>query len=245
MARDNKDQVQDHIGHASHRQEIEGPPGVPLGPEDGRAEVIEHIGGHPTEVDAQIEGGETDHILRRAHQLQHLPAQQRAHYQKDQTAAQGQGDGGVDAAADVLLPAGPQIPGHHHVGPHREADKEVDQQVDEGGGGADGRQGLLAGKAAHHDHIGGVEQELQDAGEHQGQREQQQLSGQGAVYHIDAVALFLFFHMRGPLPSKISGKDVQRPFVFSRASKLYHIPEKRTSPKSKNNPHKSVGFAMI
>lgn len=194
MEDDDEHQVQNHVDDTCGGEEVEGPLGVPLGPEDGGAEVIEHVAGHSAEVDPQVHGGQADDVLRGAHELQHLPAQQQAQAHQHHAADQGQGDGGVDAVPHILLPAGPQVPGHHHVGAHGEAHKEVDHQVDEGGIGAHRRQGLFSRPASHHDDIGGVEQELQDAGEHQRDGKHQELPGQGAVDHVDLVALALLFH---------------------------------------------------
>ena len=60
-------------------------------------------------------------------------------------------------------------------------------------GGSHRRQGFLSRAAPHHHHIGGVKQELQQAGEHQWQGKQQDFPCQGAVYHINLVSrLFLF-----------------------------------------------------
>ena len=174
---------------------------VTLGPEDGRAEVVEHVGGHAAEVDPQIHRGQPDHLRRGGGPHQQLAGQDRPRGHQDHAADEGEGHGGVYALSHVLLPSGPQIPGHHHVGTHGEADKEVDQEVDKGAVGAHGSQGLLARVASHHHHVRRVEEQLEQAGEHQGQGEEQQLPRQGTVDHVDAVARLLHrltgFRVRG------------------------------------------------
>ena len=135
---DDKDQVQHHIDHTGNAQEVQGAAGVPLGPENGAAEVIEHIGGHTAEVDPQVQGGQADDVVRGGHELQHLAAEEYTGDEQDHAAAGGQGDGGVYRPADVVPPPGPQVPGHHHIGAHGEAHKQGDEQVDERGGGANG-----------------------------------------------------------------------------------------------------------
>ena len=161
-----REQVQDHIDDAGHNEVVEGALGVPLGPENGRAEVVGQGGGHAQEVDAQIDGGQVDDVRRGGHPHQQLMGHNEAEDAQEHTAHQGQEDGGMDGPADDLGPLAPQISGHHHVGAHGQAHKQGDEQVDEGGGGAHGGQRRLAGELPHHDDVGGVEQKLQHAGGH-------------------------------------------------------------------------------
>ena len=70
-----KHQVQYHIDDAGHGKEIQGPAGVALGTEDGCAKVIEHIGGHTAEINAQVQGGQVNDVGRGGHPYQHLPAE--------------------------------------------------------------------------------------------------------------------------------------------------------------------------
>ena len=65
--------------------------------------------------------------------------------------------------ADVpFLPAS-VIPGHQNIHADGKSHKHIDQKVDQGAGGAYGRQGLAPGEPPDHDHIGGIKQKLQDS----------------------------------------------------------------------------------
>ena len=48
----------------------------------------------------------------------------------------------------------------------------------------DMRQGFLSGKLPHHHHVRGIVQQLEHAGEHQGQREADDLGQQRAAAHV-------------------------------------------------------------
>ena len=207
MERDDKDEVEGHVYDSGEGEVVQRPLGVALGPEDGRAEVVEQVGGHSQKVDAQVDGGQADNVGGRGHPLQKLADHRHPEDHHGDAADQGQGHGGVDAMADVVVPPRPQVPGHHHVGAHREAYKQVDGEVDQRGVGAHRRQGLLAGEPAHYHHVRRVEQELQQAGGHQRQGEQQDLVCQRPAAHVNAVFLIhdpsspfqktkLFYHKR-------------------------------------------------
>ena len=154
-------EVQQDVHHPGDGEVVQRPLGVPLGAEDGRAEVVEHIGRHPEEVDAQIHRGQVDHVLRGADELQELTGQGGPDEGQRQAAEKGQRDGRVDALSHVLLPSAAQVLGHHHVGPHGEAHEEVHQEIDQRAVGPHRRQSFLAHKAAHHYDVRRVEEQLQ------------------------------------------------------------------------------------
>ena len=190
VARDDKHQVEEHVDHSGKGEEVQGPLGVALRPEDSGAKVVYQIGGHPEEVDAQIDGGQVDNIGGGGHPLQQLPDHNGAEEHHGDSADQRQGHSGVDAAAHLVVPPGAQVPGHHHVGAYRQPHKQVNHQINQRRVGAHRRQGLLAGKPAHHHHVGGVEQQLQQAGGHQRQGEEQYFIRQRPIAHVDAVTFF-------------------------------------------------------
>ena len=197
---DDKQQIQRHIGHSGDSQVVQRTPGVPLGPKDGRAEVIEHVHRHPGKIDPQIDGGQIDHVRRGRGPDQQLPGQSHPQHRQKHAADERDGDGGVDAAAYILLPAAPHVTGHHHVGTHGEAHEQVDQQVDKGAGRPHGGQRRLSCTAAHHHHVGGVKQQLQQAGKHKRQGKQQDLPRQRTMYHIHPVSGPLRLLRRHPIP---------------------------------------------
>ncbi len=79
-------QVQHHIDHTGDQQIIQGPPGVPHGPENGTAKVIGHHEGHSHKIDPHIQHRVADHILRRAHPAQGRPGDKESHQHQDGTA---------------------------------------------------------------------------------------------------------------------------------------------------------------
>ena len=79
--------------------------------------------------------------------------------------------------------------GHHHVGADGQAHEKIYQQVHQRACGGHCRQGGVAGVAAHHNDVSGVKEELEDAGEHQGQGKGQNFWPQGAIAHVDLVTL--------------------------------------------------------
>ena len=55
----------------------------------------------------KIDGGQVDDVGGGAHPLQQLADHNNAEHGHADAADEGQGDGGVDAAADVVVPPGP------------------------------------------------------------------------------------------------------------------------------------------
>ena len=52
LKQNDKNKVEDHVDRAGEGEKVEGALGVPLGPEDGRAEVVHKVGGQAQKVDA-------------------------------------------------------------------------------------------------------------------------------------------------------------------------------------------------
>ena len=73
---------------------------------------------------------------------------------------------------------GPCGTGHAHGGEAQQTKDQngVKDDVGDGAGDAHGAHGQTAAKTPHHHQVGGVEQQLQDAGEHQRQSEKQDLT---------------------------------------------------------------------
>ena len=145
--------------------------------------------------------------------------------------------------ADVVVPPRPQVPGHHHIGAHREAYKQVDGEVDQRGVGAHRRQGLLAGEPAHHHHVRRVEQELQQAGGHQRQGEQQDLPCQRAVYHVHPVsAPFLCCHPISPPLLKRIWKRIKQviPYILPKNNPA----SGKKRPKNRHDPSRLFGITQ-
>ena len=77
---DDGEQIEGHIHRSCGGQKVQGPFGIAYGPEHRRAEVIGDVEGHPAEINAQIQGGQGQHVLRRAHQPQQRRGKHQAHH---------------------------------------------------------------------------------------------------------------------------------------------------------------------
>ena len=58
---------------------------------------------------------------------------------------------------------GTVIPGNRHARPDAQAHEHIHQQVNQGAGGRNSRQRLMAGIIAHHDHVRRVVQKLKNS----------------------------------------------------------------------------------
>ena len=85
---------------------------------------------------------------------------------------------------NVLVLAGAVVLGDDGAAADGNAHEQVDDQIDDGAVGTDGGQSMAAYIPPHHDDVGGIEQQLQNAGGHQRQREQKDLLRQAAGTHI-------------------------------------------------------------
>lgn len=163
---DNRHQVQYYIYHAGNDQVEQRTLGIALGTKNSCAEVIGHGGGHTQEVDAQIEGGQIDYVLRGGHPDQQLVGHDGTKHRQHCAADQSHEDGGMYCLAHHIVALAAQISGYYYVGAYRQAHKQGDQQVDEGGGGAHGGQRLFAREPTDHDDVCGVKQQLENTGCH-------------------------------------------------------------------------------
>ena len=82
----------------------------------------------------------------------------------------------VAARADALR--------HQHARAHRKADEQRYDQIENGAGGPHGDHAQAARKPPHDHKIRGVEQQLQNAREHHGDRVKDDLFGKRAFAHI-------------------------------------------------------------
>ncbi len=154
------------------------------GAKHSRAEVIEHLHGHADEDDADIQLGEVDHVFRRTHDFQQRARGRKADDRQHCAAHKGQEHGGMHRFGDVfrVLRAGEAR--DEHVYADGKADKQADDHVIERTDRTDGRQRFIARKPADHDGIRRVEEQLQNAGEHNWKRKKQHLGQKGAFRHI-------------------------------------------------------------
>ena len=185
---DDKDQIQHHVDDAGSGQTVQRALGVAYGPQQRTAEVVQHGHGHSDKIDLQVQSGKTDHILRAAHQLQQAARGAKAHHRQQHAADQAQRHGGMYRILHAFFVPGTKAPGCHHVGTQRKPDEQVDQQIDQRTVGANSGQRRAARKAPHHHNVGGVEQQLQNAGCRQRHRKQNDLLQHGPAGQVCGTA---------------------------------------------------------
>ena len=71
----------------------------------------------------------------------------------------------------------------------RDGNVLIQEALDDGTVAAHGRHGLPPGKVAHHGHVGGVEELLENTAHGQRQGEEQEPAQYGAFEHVDVVAV--------------------------------------------------------
>ena len=195
------EQIQDDVDHTSQGQKVQRALGVPLRPQQGAAEVIDHGGGHAQEIDAQIQCGQIQHIGGSLHPDENGSGSHHTHYRQDQTADEAQQHGGMNCLAELLLVVGSVVLCGQRIGTYCQTYKQVGQKTDERGVGAHRSQGIVPRPASHHHDIRRVEKKLQHAGTHQRDGEAQHPGENGAVAHVDLVLFPLpVGHDRNPLP---------------------------------------------
>jgi len=182
-------QCQKHVHNAGDREIEEGPFGVAEGAQHGRAEIVDEGGGHTEKIDAQVLRRQRQHVARRLHEPEQRRGEPQPQHQHHDAEDRTERDGAVDGAADVLVLAAAEVARDQDVRADGQADEGSDQQVDECGGGTHRRERAAARELADDDDIGGVEQQLQDAGQHDGQAELQQRPQNGALGHVKHVGL--------------------------------------------------------
>ena len=165
--RDEED-VQYHVDYAGDGQVEEGTLGVPGGPEYGGAEIVDHAEGDAAEVDAHIHGGQRQHIVRGAHDAQEGFGKTNTCNGEKQAAEQGGQQGGMDGIANHRVLPAAEAMGNTNTRAHGQPDEEIHHQVGQRAGGAYGGDTDAATEPAYHDQVGGVEQQLQKAGQDNG-----------------------------------------------------------------------------
>ena len=184
-----KEKVQNDIDDAGRHLKVQRPLRVSHCPQNGRREVINHQGRHAEEINPKVGDGIIDHVLRGAHQLQHRLRQGDADDQQQNAGQYGRENGRPYGVRQILLPVTRKKAGHADIDAHRQTHKEIDDQIDQGCGGPHRRHRLGSHKAPHHDDIRRIEQQLQNAGRHQRQTEEDNLRQNGAAGHVHFIAL--------------------------------------------------------
>ena len=178
-----EENVQYHVHHTGDRQIEQGAFGVPSGPENGGAEIVDHAEGDAPKVDLHIDGGQGQHIVRGAHHAKEGSGEGNADDGEEKTAGNGGGQGGVHRIVHHgILPAAKTM-GNTNARADGQADKEIHQQVGDGAGGADSGYADAAAEASHNHQIGGVEQQLKQTGKDNGNGKADDAGKQWAFQH--------------------------------------------------------------
>lgn len=139
-----EEQVQHQIGEAAGHQVYQGALGVAFGPEHTGTHVIDHGDDGTGQVYAKICHGIGEDFLRGVHPNQQLPGEQHTQNGYHYAGAQAQYHGGVNELFQTWIVLGTVIHGIQDAGTGGQAQEEADEQVDEGAGGTNCRQGQLA-----------------------------------------------------------------------------------------------------
>lgn len=118
----------------------------------------------PRKIDAQIHGGQGQHLRRGGHEPQHGLGEGQTHQGEEDPAHDahdGRGLYGLGHARRILRP---EIAGDEHADAGSQPHEQVDHEGDQGAVGAHRRKSRLPGEAAHHDQVRRIEGQLQDAG---------------------------------------------------------------------------------
>ena len=178
-------QIQQDVHQTGDHQIIQRTLRVPHRPQDGRAEVIQHIGRHPQEKNPDIQRRPVDHIRRGIHQLKQRPGQQKAQGADAYAHEQRQRNRRMFRPAHGRHIPGAVMPRHRDARPDAEPHEHIYQQVDQGTRGGNRRQRLMARVVPHHDHIRRVIEQLENAGQNQRAGKRQNFRQQRPAEHID------------------------------------------------------------
>ena len=177
-------QVQDHIGHGRDDQEVQGPLAVAQGVHDTGKGVVHHTRAHTGEVAPEVADGIGQHLGIRVHPQQQRRGEQYADDGEDQAADEAQQHGGVDGSGHLVIVPCAEIAGDGHAHAAGGAGEEADKQEDQGAGGADGGQRVVAQEVADDQRVGGVVQLLKQLAQENGNGESGDEPPGHAVGHV-------------------------------------------------------------
>ena len=197
---DHEEQVQHHVDDARQRQVDQRAARVADGAQHRGAKVVQHVDRHADEVDLHIERRQRKRFLRRIHPDQECLRHEEAEYRQHDAADQAGEDRRVHRVRHALVVVRAERPRDDDVCANRQPQKEVDDHVDQRARRADRRLcgDAVLGKLADHDDVRRVEQQLQNAREHQRQRKQENLGQERAARHVHLAMGSVKVHRRRP-----------------------------------------------
>ena len=169
--------------------------GVPRCPEDGGAVVIHQGEGNAAKINAHVEAGQGQHIFRGVHPAQEGGRIPNTYHRQKYAAHQRHQKRRVNRAVNhLVLPAANGVR-YAHACSHRQADEQIDNQIGNGTGNTHRRHGDAAAKATNHHQVRRIEQQLQIAGQDNGDGIAENAPSQRAFQHIP----FRFLHVLNAL----------------------------------------------
>ena len=189
-----KQQVKNDIQDAGQDQVIQGPRRITDGTQDPAADVVDQQSGDTGKVDGQVGDGACENIVRCCHKVQHRFYQYNTDAGKEYAQDECSSHDGLDGVVQFFVAFSAEEVSDDDAGTDGKAVKEKYEQVHDHGCGTDGCECLGADEVSDNDGVHGVVQHLEYVAEHQGQGEQQDLSGNIALCQI-AGGCFLLGHM--------------------------------------------------
>ena len=190
-------EIEGHVEHPGGSQRRQGNTGLPHAAEDGRLEIVQEDDRHPRQIDAQIEQRQGEDVRRDVEHPQQGRRDELPQHGHQPAPQEGDQHRGVHRLVHVLLRPLADGVGDDHIGPQGDADEQIDDEADNGAVGphrCHRRRALRPGEVAHHRHVGGVEQLLQNRRRRHRESESGQLVPDGAVEHIQLFFAFCRFH---------------------------------------------------
>ena len=160
MQTDNKDKVQTYVDKSCNGQEQKRADGIADSTQDGTCKVIKKHNRHAGKLNTHVEGGKVDNVCRSIHQCQQRLCQNDADDAEKKSTDNRKRNCRMYGVFDFTFLIGSVVTGNQYIDAYGKSHKDVNQEIDQGAGGAYGCEGLLACKFADYNHVGCVEQEL-------------------------------------------------------------------------------------
>ena len=183
-------QVQQHVHHTGDGHVQQGAFRVSYGTEHGAEEIVHRQKRNAQEVDPQVDGGQGKDLRRGVHEPQHGAGYGDPQEGEEQTAHRARKGCGLHGLPHAQVVSGAEVPGGQNAGPGAQPHEQVDEQLHQSPVGADRRQGRVPVEPAHHDQVGGVEGQLQYAGEHHRHGKGNKLGQEPAFAEVDLMGAF-------------------------------------------------------
>ena len=191
MEENDQNQIQHNIHRTGDCQKDKRTARIADGTQNRRTKVVYHRCRHAAEVNLHIKRRLTDDIGRRIHPAKEGPRAGKAYDTDTDTADDRQQHRGMHNLMHAAFVFGAEKPCRGNIGTDRKPDEQIDDQIDERACGADSGKRRASGKPSDDNDIGGVIEQLQDAGQHQRYGKEHELWQQRPLTHIDFV---LFCH---------------------------------------------------